>query len=117
MLFCEEIIIDPQTFQRTLVRLYDQISPPALPYTLDRLTVFTLLECPSKSVTRFDINILSPSGDLFCECPGAVAEWVSSTIECEPTFYDVTFRAQGTYRVRVRVGDTLVFERELPVSQ
>jgi hypothetical protein len=83
---------------------------------MDKLNLFVLLECLSKSITRFDINILSPSGELFCACPGAVAEWVSSTIECEPTFHDVVFHVPGAYAIQVRVGDEVVFVRALSVT-
>jgi hypothetical protein len=97
----QETVIDPRTLKRTLVGLFDMISPPALPFALEKLNLFILLDCESKSVERFNINILSPSGQLFCDCPACMAEWQSRTCECEPTFHDVGFDVQGDYRVQV----------------
>ena len=31
MLFCQEIVIDPVSYRRTLVGLFDMITPPTLP--------------------------------------------------------------------------------------
>ena len=116
MLFCEEIVMDPRTHRRLFVGLYDIVTPPALPYVLEKLNIFILLDCESKSVKEFAINIFTPSGKPFAACPAAMAEWASRTCECEPTFYDVVFREYGDYLVQVSLPDRVVFERALPVQ-